>query len=309
MPPICGLCGNPVDDNNRVECPVCHEVDHRTCAIEAAEASLRINNVRINLNGPIAMCSHGHIFNPDAGRNVNIGRIAIEPPPFPYYVILTPLSLAALSLLYLRVMPYLIAARAFVFLSSLLTFLLAAGLIDTDSNIPWVAPLLGELMLMPIISNAELNALAWSSIVLTSILLPALIARKFEDADVGYIEHLALITIAIANALPGIALGQLYYVTLMHFGPGSLVTRALSAILLVAVVIVLIRIWLSRVLRINDDNMKKLMTLIIIFMLIIIALTPAYILEIMTWLTIAAITIMIMGIALGFLRNDEDVIL
>ena len=335
MPPICNYCGLPVNDGDGVECPICHEVDHKIHAMEAAESFLSSHNIRVNFNGPIAMCSHGHLFNPDTGEIINInidaGQIEIEqlpppppPPPPPilppqpqpraigreaflYYVILTPLSLAALSLLYLRVMPYLIAVRAFVFLSSLLTFFLAARLIDIDSNVPWIIPLLGELMLMPIMSNTELTALAWSSIVLTSILLPAVAARRFENASVGCIERLALMIVAIADALPGIALGQLYYVTLTHFGPGSPVARALSAILLIALIILLPRVGPFRILRISNDNLKGLLALMIIFMLIIIVLVPAYILEVMTWLAIATITIMIVRIALGFLRNRESI--
>ena len=162
--------------------------------------------------------------------------------------------------------------------------------------------MLGELMLMLVISNAELLALAWSSIALTSILLPTLAAKEHGNIDTGHLRLIALMTAITANALPGIALGQVYYTTLIHSGPGNLIARFFSAIVILFMIMLLKVNVIDNIIN-NDESKKMLLVTTIIFMLIIVALTPAHILEAMTWLIIAAITVMIIKTTLESLRN------
>lgn len=208
---------------------------------------------------------------------------------------LTPLLLVALSLLYLKAVSYSgvdgIAAKVFTFISSLITFIAAAKLIKPhlikpDSNIIWIIPTLGALLLVIFASDVELLALTLLSIVLASILLPALITSKNANANVKLV---ASIVIAAATPLPGLALGQLYYDVTLGSGPDSLAARAVSAIIVFITLMLIKAILLPDINNIIDNN-NIIIILVVIFTLIIATLTPAYMLEYITWAAVVGIT-------------------
>ena len=119
-------------------------------------------------------------------------------------------------------------------------------------------------------------------------------AKDNYNINVWYLKLIGVLVLIPANALPGIALGQLYYIALMHSGPGGLAARVVSAIVIFIIMLLLIAIISGK----DENAIGGLLIIAGIFTLIVAALIPAHILEIITWIAVAVITIIIIAIAL-----------